>query len=239
MQLADATALVTGANRGLGLHITQQLLDRGARKVYVTGRNAEALQALSDNDQRLAPLTLDVTDLESVAAAAEVADDVDLLVNNAGVLSFGATLATSAEDFRRDFDTNVVGVLQVTQAFAPTLIAREGAVANVVTLVGLSPMVGMAPYCASKAATHSLTQSLRADLRPHGVAVHGFYPAGIDTDMLAGVEGPKEDPADVARALMDGIEAGSEDIHPTFAADPIAVYNRNPKELERMLAGAA
>lgn len=238
MKIHDATVLVTGSSRGLGTHLVTQLLERGARRVYATARDESAVGHLADADERVVPLALDVTDADAVQRAAERADDVDLLINNAGVLTFGGALDTDADALRGDFETNVVGTWRAAQAFAPTLERRGGAIANVVTLIALAPVPGMAPYCVSKAATHSLTQSLRAELRPRGVAVHGFYPAGIDTDMLAGVDGPKEPPADVARALLDGIERDDEDIHPDGAADAIGVYRRDPKALERMLAGA-
>lgn len=237
MEISDTTAFVTGANRGLGRHITEQLLERGAARVYAAARDVSSLEALAD-DARVTAVALDVTDPEAVRSAAAEADDVDLLVNNAGVLSFGDPLDSGSDDWRRDFEVNVIGPLRLTQAFAPTLARRGGAVANVVTLIALAPVVGMAPYCASKAALHSLTQAQRAALAAQGVTVHGFYPAGIDTDMLAAVDGPKEPPSAVARALLDGIEADQAVIHPDGAAEPMALYAQDPHALERALTAA-
>ena len=188
MNLTDSVALVTGANRGSGACLVTELLRAGAAKVYATSR---AGTAHVGDDPRARPLALDVTDPASVTAAPDVA----VLVNNAGVLAFGTALAGDLDGFERDLRTNYLGTLHVTRAFVPALERNApAAVVNVLTLSALAPMGPMADYSASKAAAHSITQALRAELRPRGISVLGAYPGGIGTDILAGVEAPKAPP---------------------------------------------
>lgn len=188
MNLTDSVALVTGANRGSGACLVTELLRAGAAKVYATSR---AGTAHVGDDPRARPLALDVTDPASVTAAPDVA----VLVNNAGVLAFGTALAGDLDGFERDLRTNYLGTLHVTRAFVPALERNApAAVVNVLTLSALAPMGPMAGYSASKAAAHSMTQALRAELRPRGISVLGAYPGGIGTDILAGVEAPKAPP---------------------------------------------
>lgn len=238
MQISGSVALVTGANRGLGAQLVAELARRGATRVYATARRPEALAPVAA-ESPVVSLALDVDDEESVAAAARAASDVTLLVNNAGVLAFGDALGADLGMVDRDLRTNCLGTLRATQAFAPVIEGNGGgAVLNVLTLIALAPMPGMAAYCASKAAAHSITQSLRAELAERGIRVHGAYPAGIDTDMLAGVDGPKADPRAVAAALADGIEAGIEDITPdAVSADGFRLWRTDPKALEARFAG--
>src|SRR4051794_7089237 len=199
MQVKNSVALVTGANRGIGARFVTQLLERGASRVYATARRPETLESLvAAAPDRVVPLPPDITDVDQVAAAARAATDVTLLVNNAGVLAFGAPLDGDLELVERDMAVNYLGTLKATRGFAPVLQANGGgAVLNMLTIVGFAPMAPLAGYCASKAAAHCLTQALRGQLAPHGITVHGVYPAGVDTDMLAGVDFPKADPADV------------------------------------------
>ena len=163
MNLTDSVALVTGANRGLGARLVTELLGAGAARVYATSRTPGAH---AGDDPRMRRLIVDVTDPDSVAAAAAAAPDVTVLVNNAGVLAFGSALTGDLADFERDLRTNYLGTLRVTRAFAPALERNApAAVVNVLTLIALAPMGPMAGYSASKAAAHSITQALRAELR--------------------------------------------------------------------------
>ena len=239
MQITDATALVTGANRGLGTHLVRELLAAGARRVYATARVPATVPAELADDPRVRVLALDVTDRASVDAAATAAGDVTLLVNNAGVLGFGTVLDADPEAVERDLATNYLGTLRVTRAFVPVLEANApAAVANVLTLIALAPVPAMAGYCASKAAAHSMTQALRSELRGRGVEVIGAYPAGIDTDMLAGVEAAKADPAVVARRIVAGIVEGAPFVFPDdTSAGAGALYGTDPWQLEAALAG--
>ncbi|OHV33381.1 MULTISPECIES: SDR family NAD(P)-dependent oxidoreductase [Pseudofrankia] len=239
MNVNGSIALVTGASRGLGARLVGELLDAGASKVYATARDPRAITSAVSTDPRVNVLALDVTDSSSVDAAAKAATDVTLLINNAGVLGFGGALDGDLDLFQRDVLTNQIGLLRVSQAFVPVLTENApGAIVNVLTLIALAPVAGMAGYCASKAAAHSITQSLRAELRGTGVEVVGAYPGGIDTDMLAGVDAVKAPPRVVAERIVAGVAAGQTVIWPDDAAAGAgSVYLTDPLGLERMLAG--
>jgi NAD(P)-dependent dehydrogenase (short-subunit alcohol dehydrogenase family) len=236
MNLTGSVALVTGANRGLGARLVTELLNAGAAKVYATARTPGAVTAADDRVQALA---LDVTDPVSVTAAAEAAPDVTVLVNNAGVLAFGSALDGDLASFERDLRTNYLGTLGVTRAFVPVLERNApSAVVNVLTVIALAPVGSMAGYCASKAASHSMTQALRAELRDRGITVLGAYPGGIDTDMLAGVDIEKAAPEVVAERIVAGLAADEAVVFPDdVSAGAGSVYLSDPLKLEQMLTG--
>jgi NAD(P)-dependent dehydrogenase (short-subunit alcohol dehydrogenase family) len=205
MQISGSVALVTGANRGLGRHFTQALLDRGAAKVYATARNVDAIDLPG-----VQPLQLDITDADSVAAAAAAASDVTLLINNAGSSTRAPLIEGDPTDIRLEMDTHYFGTLAVIRAFAPILKANGGgAVLNVLSVLSWFALAEAGAYSAAKAAAWSLTNSLRVDLGPQGTLVSGLHVGYMDTDMAAHIEGPKQDPAAVARLALDGIEAGA------------------------------
>lgn len=239
MNIHGSTVLVTGANRGLGARLVQELLTAGARRVYAAARDPRGVDPQVSNDPRVRVLALDVTDDESVTSAAKSATDVTMLVNNAGVLGFGGALDGDLDLFQRDLTTNYLGTLRVSRAFVPVLEAnRPATIVNILTLIALAPVPPMAGYSASKAAAHSMTQALRAELRDRGVEVVGAYPAGIDTDMLAGVDADKAAPELVAARIVTGITAGHQVIWPDDAsAGAGAVYLADPLRLEKLLAG--
>jgi len=219
MQIKGTVAFVTGANRGIGSALVAALLERGASKIYATARQDADLARIAKLDPiRIVPLRLDVTDAAQLAHVAEQAQDVRLLFNNAGVLDFGSVLDAPPAAFKRNFDVNFFGLLDVTRALAPVLATQQGAVVNILTLVALASMPGLGVYNASKAAAWSLTQSLRADFSKRGVKVFGVFPGAVDTDMLKGVEMPKTSADAVAREVLAGLEAETEDIFP----DPMA-----------------
>jgi NAD(P)-dependent dehydrogenase (short-subunit alcohol dehydrogenase family) len=202
-KLAGQTVLVTGANRGMGREYVAQLLDRGAAKVYAAARDPRTIDT---TDPRVVPLELDVTDAASVARAAETAYDVGVLVNNAGIALADSVLNPDSASLRRELETNLFGPLALTAAFADRLVERAGAVVNVASVVSWIGLAGT--YGVSKAALWSATDSMRTELAPRGVQVVGVYVGYVDTDMAAPVEDPKSDPADVVRAVLDGVEAG-------------------------------
>jgi NAD(P)-dependent dehydrogenase (short-subunit alcohol dehydrogenase family) len=215
MEIQGSIAIVTGANRGLGRHFAAQLLERGAAKVYAGSRRIESVDLPG-----VEPVQLDITDPASVAAAAKTASDATILINNAGVATF-ANLIDGAEDaIRREMETNYFGTLNMVRAFAPVLGANGGgAVLNILSVLSWrSAGIGHA-YSAAKAASWSLTNGARIELAAQGTQVVGLHVAGIDTDMLAGVEAKKSDPADIARAGLDGIESGALEV----LADPDTV----------------
>jgi NAD(P)-dependent dehydrogenase (short-subunit alcohol dehydrogenase family) len=238
MKIQGITALVTGANRGIGLSLVGALLNRGATKVYAAARRPRELDAARALDPaRVVPIQLDVTNSGDRFHAAQVASDVRLLINNAGVLDLGGVLDVSAAAVARNFDVNCFGLLHVTRAMAPSLMANQGAVVNVLTLVALASMPGLGIYNASKAAAWSITQSMRADFGKKGVAVFGVFPGAVDTDMIRAFDMPKTPPGSIAAAVLAGIEAGTEDIFPDPMSQALyAQWVADHKSVERQFA---
>ncbi len=205
-EIRGAVVLVTGGSRGIGRALVEDLYTRGASKVYATARDRNAV-----THPDAVPVALEVTDPAAVSAAAEEADDVTILINNAGASVGVPFLDSSVADVRREFETNFYGPLLVTRAFAP-IIERNGGghILNVHSV--LSWLGNGGSYSASKAALWSQTNSLRLELHPRGVAVTGLHMAYVDTDMTAGVDSPKTSPGEVARLALDGIEAGAHEV---------------------------
>lgn len=197
-----ATAIVTGGQRGLGKAIVDELLNRGAAKVYATARAPKP-----SDDPRVVSIALEVTDPDSVAAAAAAAADAQIVVNNAGALSGPSLLQEDFEQIRSVFETNYFGALHVARAFAPVLAANGGGVLVDIASV-LSWLSGSGAYGDSKAALWSATNSLRLELAPQNTLVVGAHLAYTDTDMVADVDAPKNDPRDVAAAILDVVERG-------------------------------
>ena len=205
--LLNQTVLVTGANRGMGRHYVTQLLDRGVAKVYAAARDAGQIDT---TDPRVVALTLDVTDAQSVAAAAEAAPDVSVLINNAGIVRGASVLGRDTSGLRDELETNLFGPLAMASTFADRIVAKSGAIVNVASVLAWLP-VG-ASYGVSKAAMWSATDSMRLELAPRGVQVVGVYVGLVDTDMASFSDSPKSDPADVVRQILDGIEAGAAEV---------------------------
>ncbi|CAJ1495672.1 SDR family oxidoreductase [[Mycobacterium] holstebronense] len=206
-------AVVTGGRRGLGAALVDELLARGARKVYSTARTA-----FTDERPQVVPLALEVGSPESVAALAGAASDAELVFNNAGVLLPDALLTGSFERITETFDVNVFGPLRLARAFAPILAANGGgALVNMHSV--LSWMAGSGAYGASKAAAWSVTNSLRTELAAQHTQVVGVHAGLIDTDMVSDMPGPKVTPGHVARRILDGVESGAAEV----LADDISV----------------
>jgi NAD(P)-dependent dehydrogenase (short-subunit alcohol dehydrogenase family) len=237
VRVNESTALVTGANRGIGRAVVEALLARGVRRVYATARTIESLAALG-TDPRVVPLKLDITNADDVAAAAAVAGDVTLLANNGGSLQFADLLGGELSAIHADLQTNYFGTLAVIRAFVPVLHANGGgAIVNLLSLVALGAVRGMGGYSVSKAAAASMTQAVRAQVADLGISVHGVFPGAVDTDMIRAFAMPKTSPADVAQAILDGVEAGEEDIFPDpMARDGHTAWRADPKVLERQMA---
>jgi short-subunit dehydrogenase len=235
----NANVLVTGANRGLGRALVEAALEASARRVYATARDVKKLEPLVRlHPERVVALELDVTDTRSIAAAAEHARDVDILINNAGVLASYDVLASKPEELALDFSTNVFGVVETTKAFLPAL-AREqrGALVNVLSIVSLASMPAIGGYSAAKAAAYSVTQALRGELARRGVSVHAVLPGPVDTDMIRSMPMAKTSPELVARAIIDGVEAGAEEIFPDPASRQMfALFQKDARAFAAQLA---
>ncbi|MCL6674094.1 MULTISPECIES: SDR family oxidoreductase [Streptomyces] len=198
--IKDAVVLVTGGSRGIGKALVEELYARGAAKVYATARDPRTV-----THPDAVPLALEVTDPQSVAAAAAQAQDVTVLVNNAGVSVGGPFLTTPVEDVRREFEINFYGPLLVTRAFVPVLERNGGGhVLNVHSV--LSWLGNAGSYSASKAALWQQTNSLRLELSPRGIAVTGLHVGYVDTDLTARIDAPKSTAHDVAALALDGVE---------------------------------
>jgi NAD(P)-dependent dehydrogenase (short-subunit alcohol dehydrogenase family) len=207
MQIEGSTALVTGANRGLGRHFAAELLARGAR-VYAAARNPGSVDLPG-----VIPIALDVTDAASVAAAAAATGDVSLLINNAGSSTGASLLSGPMADIQLEMDTHFFGTLAVTRAFAPQLAASGGgAVLNVLSGLSWISFPGSGAYCAAKSAQWSLTNALRQELAAFGTQVTALHVGYMDTDMTRQVDAPKSDPAVVAKLALDELAQGSVEV---------------------------
>jgi NAD(P)-dependent dehydrogenase (short-subunit alcohol dehydrogenase family) len=209
MKIDNAIALVTGANRGIGLAFTRELLARGARKVYAGARDPSTV-----TQPGVEAIRLDVTRSEEVAAAVARAGDVTLVINNAGIGHQGGFLAADSEDVaRRQFETNFFGMLRMSKAFAPVLKANGGgALLNVLSIVSWINGGQLAAYAASKSAAWSLTNSLRHELAAQNTRVLALHMAFVDTDLVRAIEGPKTSPQDIVKRALDGLESGLDEV---------------------------
>jgi NAD(P)-dependent dehydrogenase (short-subunit alcohol dehydrogenase family) len=202
--IEGATALVTGGNRGFGRALVDELLDRGATKVYATSRSPH-----ESHDGRIVPLVLDVSDDDSVAAHA--APDVSIVVNNAGITLSTPVLSAPLDDIQSELETNLFGLIRVARAFAP-ILARHPKSSLVNVLSVLSWLAIGRGYEVSKAAAWSATNSMRLQLREQGTTVTALHVACMDTDMTADIQAPKSDPRVIARQTADAILAGQYEI---------------------------
>jgi NAD(P)-dependent dehydrogenase (short-subunit alcohol dehydrogenase family) len=207
VNIAGATALVTGANRGLGRHLARELLARGAT-VYAGARNPEKVDLPGAR-----PIALDVTNPASVEAAARIAGDVTLLINNAGSSTSADLLHGDLERIHLELDTHFFGTLSVIRAFAPKIAANGGgSILNILSALSWLSLPQAGAYCAAKAAEWSMTNALRQQLAEQNIRVLGLHVGFMDTDMTVGLSVPKVNPADVARIAVDGIAQGAYEI---------------------------
>jgi NAD(P)-dependent dehydrogenase (short-subunit alcohol dehydrogenase family) len=228
MTIADRAVLVTGANRGIGQALVEEALRRGAKRVYAGTR-----QPLTHSDERVTPLTLDVTDAAQTQAAVKSVESLDILINNAGLALYDDLSDRAA--LEQHLAVNLFGTYGVTQAFLPLLTRSRGAIVNVLSVTALAALPVIPAYSVSKAAAFSLSQSLRALLAGRGVSVHAVLAGPVDTDMNRGFDIPKSSPESVARAIFDGVEEGEEDIFPDPMSESMAESWRSgaAKALER------
>lgn len=223
------TALITGTNRGLGRHFAVELLARGAT-VYAAARTPETIDLPG-----VRTVALDITDPDAVAAAAALAGDVDLLINNAGI-STGTQLLGDLEGVRAEMDVNFWGTLAMVRAFAPVLAANGGGtIVNIASALSWFAAPGAGAYAVSKAANWNMSNALRLELAAQGTQVTSVHLGLADTDMAKSIQGPKTDPAVVVRTTLDAVEAGdlevvvdewSAMVKASLAQDPRAFYDR-------------
>ena len=209
MNIQNAVVLVTGANRGIGLAFAQALLARGARKVYAAARDPATVTLPG-----VQALRLDVTKPEEIAAAAQQANDVTLVINNAGIAQPGGFLADDSDAVaRRIFETNFFGVLNVSKTFAPVLkVNGGGALLNVLSVASWVNGGELAAYSASKSAAWSLTNALRHELAAQKTQVLGLHMAYVDTDLTRGFEVQKSSAEEIVQRALDGLEAGANEV---------------------------
>ncbi|MEQ9815162.1 MAG: SDR family NAD(P)-dependent oxidoreductase [Azospirillaceae bacterium] len=240
MKINGCTALVTGTSRGLGRLYVETLIRRGARKVYATARDTEAIRDLAERHPGVVEImALDITNQASVDAAAKDADDVQLLINNAGVNHLKSLFDPDGfEAARADMECNYFGTLRMIRAFAPVLAHNGGgAIINMLSILARVSLPLRSGLAASKAASLSMTQTARAVLAKQGTHVLAVMPGVMDTEMEKDFPPPKLDPQIVADAALDAIESGTEEIYPGDMAGGIAEgLLQDAKAVERDLA---
>jgi len=235
MDIKDRTVLITGANRGLGYALAMACVQAGAGEViggFRQPQSAEILRAAG-----VTPIKLDVTNDEDIAAVNSVGA-VDILINNAGVASYGNPATMNFDDAFREMNVNYFGALRMSRALAPQMIERgEGMIVNIATAFAKINLPLVGTYCASKAALLSLGQALRAYLKDKGVHVMTVMPTTIDTDMAKGADVPKMSPEFVAGEILRHIR--EESIDPPIGEEAERVLEglqNDPLGLEKMLS---
>ena len=237
IDITNKTALVTGANRGIGKALVEELIARGAAKVWLGVRKVESASALVEQyGDKVEAVQLDVTNTDSIAALPEALQSVELLFNNAGVLdTIPVEHADAESSLKFNLEVNLYGVVRLTNHLLPSLKSKaQGAIVTVGSVVSLANMPLIGTYSVSKAAVHSAIQGYRAHLADSPILVSGVYPGPIDTDMAKEFEMDKASPQTVAKSVLDGIEAGQESILPDpFAQELGGLYQSNPTGLEK------
>lgn len=231
MNINGSVVLVTGGNRGLGKAFVQALLDAGAKKVYVAAR-----QLTKTSDPRLQPLKLDITNDDDIAAAVEACQDINILINNAGIAGGGPLLgAASMDRARAEIETNYLGTLAMSRAFAPILKKNGGgALVNMLSVLSWLMSASSGSYSVSKAAEWTMTNGIRIELRAQGTLVLGVHAGYIDTDMTTKIDAPKSRPEDIAAKTIEAIAAGQEEVlTDQFSQDVKAALTTDPQSLNR------
>ena len=235
--ITGKTVLITGAEGGIGRALVKAMLDAGAGKIIAAARKKPAQ---ADSDARIERIALDVTDPQALKAfAAASGTNIDILINNAGVTAASGLIdADTMDGARQEMDVNYFGTLATIRALAPQFKARkQGVVVNVLSILAHVCLPSMGSYCASKAATLSLTQGVRAELLPWGIRVCAIFPSTVDTPASADSPPPKLSPVQVANDIVKMIRDGVEEAYPgSIASDLIAAIRQDSKTVEREMA---
>lgn len=244
MQWQQKTALVTGANRGIGLALVEALIARKVKRIYLGGRDLAALdqtiQELGATTSELLAIQLDVTSAADIVHTSRSINELDILINNAGIANSSGFIQEASGDIAQlEMATNYFGPVNLTRALLPQLQqSSQAAIINISSIAGIANMPLLGPYSASKAALHSFTQGLRAELAKSEIFVQGVYPGPVATRMSEGFELSKALPAEVAEIILTGIEQKEEDIFPdAMSANWYNTFKANPKQLEQEYAG--
>ena len=237
----DKNIFISGASRGLGFHLARLVLERDARKVYVTARDKASLSKIEAIDkERVIPVEMELSDSQSILNAVAAAEDASIVINNAGVLHFGSVLTMPMEELKEDMNVNHYGTLEVIRAFYPHLKRQSDArIVNILSVVALANKNGIGGYATTKAAAFSATQAIRGALAKAGIDVQAAFPAGMDTDMLARVtQEQKDDPADIATEILDEVAKGVSDIYVGSGKKECRLWAENPRKLQLQFTGA-
>ena len=236
MNIEHRTVFVSGANRGIGKALVEELLKNGVKKIYAGARNTSSLPQF--NDDRVTPIELDITKQEQVQSAAKQAQDVDLLINNAGVASFSSILDGPLENVQNDMNTNYYGTLNMIRSFVPGLEkVQNPVIVNIVTIGAFVNFPILGGYCASKAALFSMSQAIRMELAPRAISVHTVNPGPIDTDMAKDFDTDKSSPEVTAQNIIADLKADIGDIFPDPGSQAMfGVWKKDYRELEKMVS---
>lgn len=232
MYFEGKIVFITGTNRGIGKSLVRAALDMGAKKVYATARN---LSALSDfSDERVVKIELDITNKDQIFKATAQAQDTQILINNAGVVSPGNILDGDMEKIKYDMDVNYFSTINMMRAFVPVLEKNnEPRIINIVSIAIYANFPFIAGYSASKAALYSATQAARIELSKKGITVHAVNPGAIDTDMNKGSTMDMTSPGDVAVSILKEVEAEKLDIIPDkIGRSMYSIWKEDPANLE-------
>ncbi|QQE13531.1 SDR family NAD(P)-dependent oxidoreductase [Planctomycetota bacterium] len=233
MKLENKTILITGANKGLGLALTQQLLTHNIKKIYATSRNLDNLNDITHPN--ITKLQLDITDPNQITQAASIAADTQILINNAGIITYEDAFEADLQSIHQNFNTNFFSNLNMIRAFTPILKQNTpAAIINIASIAAFANFPFIAGYSASKAALFSLTQSTRIHLATSNIAVHSVNPGPIDTDMTKNLDMPKTSPTDVANNIIDALIQDQPDIFPDPTSQHFfSLWNNNYRDLEQ------
>ncbi len=232
----DKVVLITGANRGIGLSLVYALLHYGVGKIYATSRELNKMPAF--NDDRIVRLLLDITDQQQITTVAAIAQDTEILINNAGALSPGNILEGDLLGMENDLEINYFGTIKMMRAFAPILSSNKSSmIINIVSIAAYSPLPSIAGYAASKAALLSATHSVRIELAKKGVSVYAVNPGAIDTDMNKGSDWDMPDPDSTAMKILEDIAAGKLDSVPDEMGQGMhAAWREEPSKLAQLFS---